>query len=134
MFISAYADKDYFKKAISVQADAYLEKPIDEQEFVACLKRLCEAFRRQKEDMNDRTARDRQAEQFSRQQLLWAILRRNLSKERLSQIDPRLTEEVGSASCFLPVSLQLRLADAQGSQFGTAANSHILEELQRMLP
>ena len=44
LFISAYSDKEYLKSAISIQADGYLEKPIDEKELLYYLERITSAI------------------------------------------------------------------------------------------
>ena len=44
LFISAYSDKEYLKSAISIRADGYLEKPIDEQELLDYLGRITSAI------------------------------------------------------------------------------------------
>lgn len=40
LFISAYSDKEYLKSAISLQADGYIEKPVNEAELIGYLTRI----------------------------------------------------------------------------------------------
>ena len=63
LFISAYSDKEYLKSAISIQADGYLEKPIDEGELLDYLNRIAadiqarQRLERRQSDLADLFAR-----------------------------------------------------------------------------
>ncbi len=48
IFISGYADKEYLKTAISLQATAYVEKPIDVDELVKVLKKAADQIRQER--------------------------------------------------------------------------------------
>ena len=133
VFISAYADKSYFKGAIAVQADAYLEKPIDEKELVGWLTRFAQEHQRAERLRSDRDEVERQAEQFTRQQLLWTLLRRDRPQEHMTQLDARLTEEVMHAPAFLPISVQLRLDDSAGDPFRMAADPRVSAAFRELL-
>ena len=105
LFISAYSDKEYLKSAISVQADGYLEKPVDETELLAHLNRIAKEIR-------TRARREQQqsdlADLFARQQILPALFYRHESRDRALSIHPALTEEVLRAGQYLPVSVRMQ--------------------------
>ena len=105
LFISAYSDKEYLKSAISVQADGYLEKPVDEKELLYYLNRIASGVRKQNTAGREQ---DNLADLFARQQLLRALLGRADSREEALRISPALTESVLHAGCFLPVSIRIQ--------------------------
>ena len=87
LFISAYSDKEYLKSAISVQADGYLEKPVDEKELLYYLNRIASGVRKQNTAGREQ---DNLADLFARQQLLRALLGRADSREEALRISPAL--------------------------------------------
>lgn len=63
IFMSAYSDKEYFKKAIKLKAVSYVEKPIDIDELEAALKNAVEEVRRHISRENISTRMDKVLEE-----------------------------------------------------------------------
>ena len=105
MFISAYSDKEYLKSAISIHADGYLEKPVDEGELLDYLRSVSGQIQ-----ARDRLEKNRSgfADLFARQQLLFALLRREEAQEKALAVNPTLTKAVFDAGHYLPVSLRVQ--------------------------
>ena len=132
LFISAYSDKEYLKSAISVQADGYLEKPIDEAELLSHLDRIVGEIRA-------RARREQQqsglADLFARQQILPALFHRSEESEQALAIHPALTEAVLRAGRYLPVSVRMQWPGGGApAQYGFYSEIRLAELLGRISP
>ncbi|MDO4867480.1 MAG: response regulator [Clostridia bacterium] len=129
LFISAYSDKEYLKSAISIQADGYLEKPIDEQELLDYLGRITSAI-------TARSLEHRQndlGELFARQQLLRILLQKGDSREESLALNPSLTHAVLYADHYLPVSIRMQWpGNGASTQYGLFSEIELAEMLFRI--
>lgn len=131
LFISAYSDKEYLKSAISLQADGYIEKPINEAELLDYLTRIGNEIELHQKNEQRQNA---MVERYVRQQLLHAILRREDARAEALVLDPALTEIVMGAGRYLPVSIRMQWADNLGAQFGSSADIRLVQRLSDISP
>lgn len=129
LFISAYSDKEYLKSAISIQADGYLEKPIDEKELLDYLERITSAIAA-------RHIEHRQSdlgELFARQQLLRTLLQKSDSRKESLALDPALTRSVLRAESYLPVSIRMQWpGNSASTQYGLFSEVELAGMLNRI--
>ncbi|WP_308635068.1 response regulator transcription factor [Paenibacillus silvisoli] len=70
LILSGYADFEYAKKAIALSTDGYLLKPVDEDELVDYLKKLCETLDTESEARKKNSL----TEQLNRERVIQALL------------------------------------------------------------
>lgn len=132
LFISAYSDKEYLKSAISLQADGYLEKPIDEAELLNYLNRVCVEIQAKDSRLQ---RQNNLADLFARQQILRALLRRNDAQQEALTLNPQLTDAVLHASRYLPVCIRMQWPDDNASmQYGFFSELKLAEMLSSISP
>ena len=132
LFISAYSDKEYLKSAISIQADGYLEKPIDEEELLDYLRRVAGEIKARQQAQRRHSDL---AELFARQQTLRALLRRDDAQEAALALNPALTHEVLNARRYLPVSLRMQWPDdSAAARYGFFSEVRLSEMLSQISP
>ena len=132
LFISAYSDKEYLKSAISIQADGYLEKPIDEGELLDYLNRIAGEIENQ---YKKESQRNNLADLFARQQILHALLCRDDTQEEALRLNPGLTRTVLEARTFLPVSIRMQWpGDSAAVQYGFFSEVKLAQMLSQLSP
>jgi len=131
LFISAYSDKEYLKSAISIQADGYLEKPIDEDELLEYLRRIQSEVEAQDKERE----RSDLADLFARQQILHAVLHKDDIQGQAMKLNPALTEAVLHSGQFLPVSIRMQWpGNMSAVQYGFFPELRLAELLNRISP
>lgn len=132
LFISAYSDKEYLKSAISLQADGYLEKPIDETELLDYLNRICAEIQAKRSRLQQQ---DDLADLFARQQLLRALLRRDNTQQEVLTLNPQLTDAVLHANLYLPICIRMQWPDDNAfTQYSFFSERKLAEMLGSISP
>lgn len=134
LFISGYSDKEYLKAAITLQADGYLEKPIDEAELERFLNRAAEQIRARHRDESQQEQLQQRASLYARHQLLQSLLR---CPERLPEA-LRMNDTLASPLCqagqYLAVCLHLGWDDADATQLSDTPEQQLAELIRKQLP
>ena len=134
LFISGYSDKEYLKAAITLQADGYLEKPIDEAELERFLNRAAEQIRARHRDESQQEQLQQRASLYARQQLLQSLLR---CPERLPEalrMNDTLAGPLCQAGQYLAVCLHLGWDDAAATQLSDTPDQQLAELIRKQLP
>ena len=132
LFISAYSDKEYLKSAISLQADGYLEKPIDESELLDYLERTAKAIQNRR---RIRRQQNNLAMLFARQQILRALLCRDDTQAEALALNPGLTRAVTGAGAYLPISIRMQWpGDITAMHYGFFSEVALAEMLSQISP
>lgn len=134
LFISGYADKEYLKAAISLQADGYLEKPIDEGELTDHLTRIAQQIRRRAKSQSLQERNAQYAHLFARRQLLHALLRGGEPLEDTFAKHPQLSEELLSADSYIVACITFSWADTLSAQLIDTAQRQIVDAVTRHFP
>ncbi|NBD26949.1 response regulator transcription factor [Paenibacillus glycinis] len=91
LILSGYADFDYAKKAIGLDIDGYLLKPVDEDELVGHLDKLKSVLDRERKERADSGSR----KAWSRQKLLHDLLSPDAEKRVLPDADELKAMDLG---------------------------------------
>lgn len=129
LFISGYADKEYLKAAISLQADGYLEKPIDETELTSHLTRIAEQIRVRAKTQSDQERITQYANLFARRQLLHTLLKSNGPLEDKFAKYPQFSKELLSAHSYTVACITLSWADTMSAQLIDTAERYIIDTI-----
>ncbi len=128
LFISAYSDKEYLKSALSIQADGYLEKPIDEKELQDYLSSALAGLRSKKRQHD-------LASLYTRQHLLRSLLGRGDPEQGFSDPSSPLYREVVSAGRYLPISIRMQWPETgAAAQYGFFAEGPMASIIMQISP
>ncbi|SFJ68149.1 two-component system, response regulator YesN [Paenibacillus sp. UNC496MF] len=113
LILSGYADFDYAKKAIGLNIDGYLLKPVDEDELAEQLVRLRGELDRRRKELEESGAR----RAWNRQKLLHAMLARGeAGQERLPE--PEALEALGLRwECYSIAAVKLQGMEPNPERF-----------------
>jgi len=131
LFISGYADKEYLKAAISLQADGYIEKPIDEKELTDHLTRIADQIRKRAKNQSLQERNAQYANLFARRQLLYTLLRGGESLEDTFAKYPQLSQELLGADSYTVACITFSWADTMSAQLIDTAQRHIVDAITR---
>lgn len=129
LFISGYADKEYLKAAISIQADGYLEKPIDEAELTGYLTRIAEQIQARAKSQSDHARIAQYANLFARRQLLHTLLKNTGPLEDTFAKYPQFSKELLSADSYTVSCITLSWADTMSAQLIDTAERYIIDAI-----
>lgn len=131
LFISGYADKEYLKAAIFLQADGYLEKPIDENELADHLTRIAEQIRKRVKSQSLQERNAQYANLFARRQLLHTLLRGGEPLADTFAKYPQLSQELLSADSYTVACVTFSWADTMSAQLIDTTQRHIVDAITR---
>lgn len=134
LFISGYTDKEYLKAAIALEADGYIEKPIDEKDLLRLLSRTAEQIRQRRETELNQEIIAQRADLYARQQFIHALL---LDPEKIRdafKLNKALSDELIRAGRYLAVCIYLTWIDSANTQLNDTSDQQIVESIKTYLP
>lgn len=134
IFISGYSDKEYLKAAITLRADGYIDKPIDEAELQRFLNRAAEQIQsRQRAEIHQKHMMKR-ASDYARQLLLQSILRRPEQLADALHMNETLASTLTQAGRYLTLCIHLGWDDTTATQLSDTPDQQLAERIQQQLP
>lgn len=134
IFISGYSDKEYLKAAITLQADGYIDKPIDEAELLRFLTRAAEQIQSRKRDETHQEQLLRHASVYAHQQLLLSLLRRPDQLNESLRMNEALASQLLQCNRFLAVCIHLGWDNAASTQLSDTPDQQLAELIRQKLP
>lgn len=134
IFISGYSDKEYLKAAITLQADGYIDKPIDEAELLRFLNRAAEQIQSRRKNESHQEQLMQRASVYAHQQLLLSLLRRPDQLQASLHMNEDIAAQLLQANRFLSVCIHLGWDDAAATQLSDTPDQQFAELIRQKLP
>jgi two-component system response regulator YesN len=135
VFLSGYADKEYLKKAIHLQAVSYVEKPVDIDEVKSAVRMAVAAFEREAAERSENArmrARSTAARRAEREELTRRLVTGEADLLRESPADAGLPFEPGAS--FTLCALRLAWSPAVGEREKARLRKRLLSTCARIPP